>query len=59
MLIIYNQKLAGFLMLKGFKLVGTEPNKDFKNMNVYKFNNTPKLRQAIDEFQRLKIRKAN
>ena len=34
---VFNQKLAGKLMMEGFKLQGMRPDKKFSNRNVYFF----------------------
>lgn len=48
---IYNQCLAGYLMLNGFILVAVLPHKDKSGRSVYRFYDTPLLRDAIDKWQ--------
>jgi hypothetical protein len=53
---IHSQKVAGFLMLKGFVLKGISENKTLENdklnkkRNVFLFNDTEELRNTINEF---------
>jgi len=51
--VIFNQKLAGFLMQSGFVLKRMEKAKDTdSNRNVFIFNNTDDLIQKINEFNK-------
>jgi hypothetical protein len=46
--IIYSQKLAGFLMNKGFVLIAMEKDKNINsNRNIFLFNKSEKLEKAI------------
>jgi len=45
---IFNQKLAGKLMTRGFVLQGLEPNPNGK-FNVFLFKDSEELRKAIEE----------
>lgn len=45
--VIYNQRLAGILMAKGFVLVGMDKNADNSGRNVFFFNDTAELANAI------------
>lgn len=51
---VFNQRLAGFLMLKGFKLVSVEPNKNIKKFNIFTFENSDKLSKAIKQYEHIK-----
>ena len=51
---IFNQKLAGFLMLKGFKLLEVEPNRNIKDFNIFTFEKSNKLDKAIEQYQEIK-----
>ena len=48
--IVYSQKLAGYLMQKGFVLVDMQPNLKHMGRNVFFFGNTPQLKSVIDEY---------
>lgn len=48
---IYNQKLAGFLMLHGFPLKGIEPNDRISEYNTFLFDSSRAVSAAIDEYQ--------
>lgn len=47
---IFNQKLAGYLMQRGFVLQGIRPNKDGSGRNVFLFRDTVELRQAVGDY---------
>lgn len=49
---IYSQKLAGYLMQKGFILIDMQEDIKPTGRNVFLFKNTPQLRTAIDEYMR-------
>lgn len=53
---IYTQKLAGYLMLRGFVLIATEPGKNKSGRNVFFFKNTPELRQAVKDYTEADIK---
>lgn len=44
---IYNQKLAGYLMLQGYRLMGMEENEKYKGKNVFYFMESEKIRKSI------------
>ena len=46
---IFSQKLAGYLMMHSFVLIGMRPNNNNAGKNVFFFNNTPDLRMALEE----------
>lgn len=48
--IIYNQKMAGYLMQRGFVLIDMQPDLKKTGRNVFFFNDTPQLKSAIDEY---------
>lgn len=47
--LIYSQKLAGFLMNKGFVLISMIKNDNTKR-NIFVFNESEKLEQAIFDY---------
>ena len=49
-MIIYSQRLAGYLMMQGFKLLRMEPNKEFSSFNVFIFEDSLELRLKINEY---------
>lgn len=54
MFTVFNQRLAGFLMLKGFKLLSVEPSKNIKDFNIFVFRQSDKLNKAIEQYQEIK-----
>ena len=48
---IFSQKLAGYLMLKGFVLVGMEQGKNLSGKNVFYFNDSDELKSAMEEYK--------
>ncbi|WP_334305225.1 DUF5659 domain-containing protein [Enterocloster clostridioformis] len=48
--IIYSQKLAGYLMQRGFVLIDMQPDLKKSGRNVFFFMNTPQLKSAIDDY---------
>ena len=54
MITIFNQRLCGYLMMKGFVLVAMSENKQCPNKNVYFFNESDDLQKSIGEFKKLK-----
>ena len=48
--IIYNQKMAGYLMQRGFVLIDMQPDLKKTGRNVFFFKDTPQLKSAIDEY---------
>lgn len=51
---IFNQKLCGFLMQKGFVLVDMAENKHYAGKNVFFFNESDELHRAIKEYKDIK-----
>ena len=54
MITIFSQKLAGFLMMHSFVLVGMRENNNNSGKNVFFFNDSPELQMAIEEYKALK-----
>ncbi len=54
MYVIRNQIMATFLMSKGFRLIKLDVDKYNPNRNVYLFNDTPQLRNAMNEYIKIK-----
>ena len=48
--IVFKQELAGYLMMHKFVLVDMRPDNRGTGRNVFFFNNTPELQQAIQEY---------
>jgi hypothetical protein len=49
--VIHTQKLMGFLTMKGFVLQSIEEDKRNPNMNVYIFNDSDEIQNAIQEYK--------
>ena len=49
---IYTQKLAGYLMMRGFVLIDIKPNRKNPNKNDFLFGDSPELQKAIDDYAR-------
>ena len=56
---IYNQRLAGYLMLNGFVLKGIDKNEDGSNRTVFFFNDSGELSRSINEFFDMKVKLRN
>ncbi|WP_003545419.1 DUF5659 domain-containing protein [Desulfotomaculum nigrificans] len=52
--VCFNQKMAGYLMMKGFKLHEIKPNDKYPEKNVFLFTNSSELEKAITEFRKQK-----
>lgn len=48
---IFSQRLAGYLMTKGFVLVDMRPNENGNGKNVFYFNESPDLEIAIVDYK--------
>lgn len=48
--VIFNQRVAGYLMLKKHVLKGIDKSKTNSKMNVFLFDDTDELRKAISEY---------
>lgn len=49
-MVVFNQKVAGYLMLRKFTLKDINKNNSNHNMNVFIFDDTDYLRKAISEY---------
>jgi len=55
---IKTQKLAGYLMMRGFVLKGLIPDNNINannKRNIFMFNNTYELTNAINDYKQIKI----
>lgn len=50
--LIFNQRLAGYLMLSGFVLKRMNKSKDGSNRNVFLFNESEELLNKVKEFNK-------
>lgn len=48
--IVFNQKMAGYLMQRGFVLIDMQPDLKKTGRNIFLFNDTPQLKSAINEY---------
>ncbi len=48
---VFSQKLAGYLMMKGFVLVGMEQGRNNSGKNVFYFNNSDELKLSMIEYK--------
>lgn len=48
--LIYRQRLAGYLMTKGFPLMGMIPSEKSKGFNVFLFKASDKLQEEINKY---------
>ncbi|WP_354702701.1 DUF5659 domain-containing protein [Brevibacillus panacihumi] len=48
--VIHSQKLAGYLMARGFVLVGTEPDRRGNGRNVFLFRKSDELERAVTKY---------
>lgn len=53
--IVFNQKLSGYLMLRGFVLVDMRPDTHGSGRNVFFFKDSPELHKAIDDYKNNQI----
>ena len=53
MYVIRTQKLALYLMKKGFELIRTDDNRDNLQYKIFLFNDTPVLREMVKQYKRL------
>lgn len=49
-IIIYNKKLAGYLLFNGCHLLGIMQNKKHPEFNVFKFKDTGSLKDLVSRF---------
>ena len=47
---IFNQKLCGYLLMRGFVLVAMCPNNNGNGRNVFHFNDSPELEDAMQDY---------
>lgn len=47
---VFNQKMAGYLMQRGFVLIDMQPDLKKTGRNVFFFKDTPQLKSVIDEY---------
>ena len=59
MYMVFNQRLAGYLMAEGFCLMQIIPNPKIKDFNVFCFNNSAKLIQTIKKYKHFKTKGDN
>ena len=52
--IIFNQRLAGYLMLNGFVLIDTRPDTNGSGRNVFFFKESQELLDKISEYKNAK-----
>jgi hypothetical protein len=48
--IVNNQKMAGFLILNGYKPIRIYSNEKYKNKYVYEFKETEKIKKSISNY---------
>lgn len=50
-IVIFNQRMAGYLMLKGYVLLEMRPDiKSISHKNIFIFRDTPQLRQSMSDY---------
>ena len=49
-----SQRLAGSLMVKGFKLHEIKPSKNDPRKNVFIFTNSEELQKVVEEYRQMK-----
>lgn len=53
-MVIYSQRMAANLMLKGFVLQGIEKNQNKSGKNIFYFKNSEELKKAMNEISKVK-----
>ena len=48
--IVYSPRMAGYLMMRGFYLIGVQPNKKHPDKNCFSFFESPMLRDAMEDY---------
>jgi hypothetical protein len=48
---IFNQRIAGYLMMKGFVLADMRPNENGSGKNVFYFKESDELLSSMDEYK--------
>ena len=49
-IIIYSPRMAGYLMLRGFYLIGVQPNLKHPGKNCFSFYDSPMLKDAMEDY---------
>lgn len=50
-IVIFNQRMAGYLMQKGYVLMDMRPDvKSSSRKNIFLFKDTPQLRQSMSDY---------
>lgn len=49
-IVIYSPRMAGYLMMRGFYLIGVHPNLKFPGKNVFLFFDSPMLKEAMEDY---------
>lgn len=49
-IVIYSPRLAGYLMLRGFYLVGVQPNLKQPGKNCFSFFSSQMLKEAMEDY---------
>lgn len=52
---IYKQQLAGYLMMRGFRLMDIQENRDNPRWNVFYFMGSPEIQLAIENYTKSRI----
>jgi hypothetical protein len=47
---IYNMRMAGYLMQKGFVLMSMAENRKYEGKNMFIFMNSPQIKEAMQEY---------
>lgn len=48
--IVYSPRMAGYLMMRGFYLIGVQPNEKHPDKNCFSFFESPMLRDAMEDY---------
>ena len=57
-LAVFSQRLAGYLMLRGFVLADMRPDREGTGKNIFFFKDTEKIRQVMTEFHDFKLQES-
>lgn len=50
-IVIFNQRMAGYLMQKGYVLIDMRPDiKSSSGKNIFLFKDTPQIRQSMSDY---------
>ena len=49
-IVIYSPRMAGYLMLRGFYLVGIQPNLKHPGKNCFSFFSSSMLKEAMEDY---------